>query len=157
MRSKTTLVVSAFACALFLAGGVATAADQTRDRDQLQTQDKDKIQDRDRLQDKDKLQDKIQDQDRDRDQTRLQDDQIYGKSLMTQQEINQYRSKVQAAKTNRERARIESQHRAQMQSRAKSRGLAMPPDVPAGKRPGGGSGAPGGTGPSGSGGGGRGG
>lgn len=126
MRKNMAVLVSAFACALLLSGGFAVAADQTRDKDQLHTQDKDKI------------------QDQDRDRTRLQDDQIYGKQLMTQQELNQYRAKVQAAKTKQERSRIESQHRAEMQSRAKSRGVSMPDDTPGGKgmAPGGG-GAPG--------------
>jgi len=99
---------------------LAQDKDQTRDQDQLRTQDQ------------------IRDQD------------IYGSQLMTQQERNEYRNRMRAAKTAQERERIRNEHHEQMQVRAKERGVTLPDAPPANRGPGMGPGG-GGMGPGGGG------
>jgi len=111
---KRTLIYAAVIAALLpgmAAVAMAADQDQTRDQDRLQTQDQ--------TRDKDQL--------RTRDQTR--DNQIYGSQLMTQQERNEYRARMRAAKTEQEREQIRNEHHKQMQVRAKERGVTLP-DVP---------------------------
>jgi len=121
---KHTLIYAAVLAALLPAmATVAYAADQdqnrTRDQDRLQTQGQ------------------------------IQDNQIYGSQLMTQQERNQYRARMQAAKTEQDRERIRKEHHEQMQVRAKERGVTLPAEPPPrGMGPGYGGG-PGGMGPGG--------
>jgi len=69
-----------------------------------------------------------------RDQVRDQD--IYGHSLMSVQERNEYRNKMRAAKTAQERERIRAEHHEQMKVRAKERGVTLPDQPPAGRGPG---------------------
>jgi len=70
------------------------------------------------------------DQDRVQTQPPIQDNQIYGSQLMTQQERNEYRARIQSAKTEQEREQIRKQHHEQMQVRAKERGVTLPAEPP---------------------------
>lgn len=88
-----------------------------------------------------------------------QEEQIYGSQLMTQQERNEYRARMRAAKTAEERDRIRKEHHELMMERAKERGVSIPDEPPAmgggmgpgsgGMGPGGGMGSGGGMGPGG--------
>ena len=81
--------------------------------------------------------------DRAQDQTQAQDqERIYGSQLMTQEERNEYRTKMRAAKTAEERERIRNEHHEQMKQRAMERGMTLPDMPPAGggMGPGGGMG-----------------
>ncbi len=79
-------------------------------------------------------------------------EQIYGRQLMTQQERAEQRAKMRAAKTVEEREQIRKEHHDRMQERAKERGVTLPNEPPArGGRmgPGGGMGPGSGMGPGG--------
>jgi hypothetical protein len=70
-----------------------------------------------------------------------QDEQIYGSQLMTQQERTEYRAKMRAAKTVREREQIRNEYNEQLKERAKERGVTLPDEPPGrggGMGPGGG-------------------
>ncbi|HDR9510452.1 hypothetical protein C5615_29730 [Burkholderia cepacia] len=54
---------------------------------------------------------------------------MYGSQLMTPAERNEYRTRMLAAKSDAEREKIRAQHHAEMQKRAKARGITLP-DVP---------------------------
>ncbi|TCW70049.1 hypothetical protein [Burkholderia sp. SRS-25] len=54
---------------------------------------------------------------------------IYGSQLMTPAERNEYRSRMLAAASDAEREKIRNEHHAEMQKRAKARGVKLP-DVP---------------------------
>lgn len=58
---------------------------------------------------------------------------IYGRELMTEQEIATQRQRMREAKTEEERVRIRAEHHVAMQERARERGVeipaAMPPDA----------------------------
>jgi TolA-binding protein len=58
-------------------------------------------------------------------------DRIYGSSLMTQKERNEYQSQMRQMKTEQERANFRAQHHEQMKERAKAQGKALPDDMPA--------------------------
>lgn len=60
-----------------------------------------------------------------------QRDQIYGSQLMTEQERNEHRNKLRAAKTEQERKEIQAEHHKLMQERAKAKGITLP-DEPRG-------------------------
>lgn len=78
-----------------------------------------------------------------------QKEQIYGSQLMTEQERNDYRTKMRSAKTDEEREQIRKAHHVEMQARAKARGVTLPDEPPAGgggMGPGGGGMGPGGGG-----------
>lgn len=60
-----------------------------------------------------------------------QQEQIYGSQLMTQQERNEYRAKLRAAKTVQERERIRKEHHEQMKARARAHGMTLPDEPPA--------------------------
>lgn len=86
--------------------------------------------------------------------------QVYGYQMMTPAERTEYRSKMRAAKTPEERQQICEDHHAQMQERAKEKGMTLPeaPRCGAGGRMGGrggrmgpGGGMGGGMGPGGGG------
>ena len=73
---------------------------------------------------------------------------------MTQQERNEFRARMRAAKTVQEREQIRNQHHEQMQIRAKERGVTLPDEPPArggGMGPGAEAGWAGGMGPGGGG------
>lgn len=105
---------------------------------------------------------KTQTQEQVKAQTQTQE-RIYGSQLMTQQERNTYRQKMQTAKTQEEREQIRLEHHKQMQERAKAKGVSLPDEPPmhgpgmgpgGGMPPGSGMGPGGGMGPRGGGGGG---
>ncbi|MPV65180.1 MULTISPECIES: hypothetical protein [Burkholderia] len=54
---------------------------------------------------------------------------IYGSQLMTPAERNEYRARMLAAASDAEREKIRDEHHAEMQKRAKARGIKLP-DVP---------------------------
>jgi len=134
--SRLTYITFVLTGALALASGALLAADQDRTRDQARDQD--------RTQDQSKDQDRLRDRDR-----------IYGSQLMTQKERAEYRSRIRAAKTNKEREQIRKEHHERMKVRAKERGVDLPDEPPSrGRMMGpGGSMSPGGSmGPAGGGG-----
>jgi hypothetical protein len=69
---------------------------------------------------------------------------LYGSELMTPEERNAYIEKMRGAQTPEERLKLRDEHRAEMQKRAKEKGVTLPePRGPgAGKGPGPGSGGP---------------
>jgi hypothetical protein len=88
-------------------------------------------------------QDKTQTQSQTQTRQTIRDSDIYGSQLMTNQERNEYRSRMRAVKTAEERERIRAEHHERMKVRAKERGVSLPDQVPAegyGKSPGGGMG-----------------
>jgi len=81
---------------------------------------------------------------------------IYGRELMTGEEIARHRERMRAAGSAEERARIRTEHHAKMRRRAAERGIELPEAPPAGRGPGsgqgrhrGGKGPGGGAGPGG--------
>ena len=94
-------------------------------------------------QDRDKL------QEQDRDQVLMQEQQVYGWQLMTEQERLEYRNRMRAMKTLEEREQFRFEHHELMQERAKERGVKLP-EAPSpygrGMGPGGRGGASGGGG-----------
>lgn len=80
-------------------------------------------------------------------QTQKQE-QVYGSQLMSEQERNEHRARLRAAKTAQERERIRMEHHKAMQERARERGVTLPDMPPAA---GGGMGSGGGMGPGGGG------
>jgi len=56
---------------------------------------------------------------------------IYGSQMMTNQERIEYRAKMRNAKTAEEREQVRLEHHAQMQVRAKERGVTLPDTPPA--------------------------
>lgn len=75
---------------------------------------------------------------------------IYGSQLMTQQERNEYRTKMRSLRTAQERERFRLEHHERMQERARERGVTLPDMPPArggrGMGPGGQGMGPGGGG-----------
>ncbi len=57
-------------------------------------------------------------------------EQIYGSQLMTQQERNEHRTQMRAAKTAQEREQIRKEHHERMNERAKVRGVNLPDEPP---------------------------
>lgn len=84
------------------------------DRDRIRAQDRVVAPDRDR--------DRIQDRTHAPNFAKLGDEDIYGSELMSAQERNAYRKALQNAATTDERARIEAQHRQEIQVRAENKG-----------------------------------
>jgi hypothetical protein len=120
MKRLTQLAVAA---AIVLPFNVALAQDRTQTQSETRTQ----AQTRQTISDRD----------------------IYGSQMMTRQERNAYRQKMQAAKTLEERERIRTEHHEQMKQRAQARGITLPDEPPAGRGPasaGGGMGPGGGMG-----------
>ncbi len=72
---------------------------------------------------------------------------IYGSQMMTQQERNEYRARMRAAKTREERDAARAEHHKAMQERAKERGVTLPDQPRTGSGPGKGPGS--GMGPAG--------
>jgi hypothetical protein len=58
-------------------------------------------------------------------------DQVYGSQLMTQQEHDNYRDLMHAAKTGQERDFVRQAHYKQMKVRAKQQGVTLPDESPA--------------------------
>lgn len=61
---------------------------------------------------------------------------IYGSQLMTQQERDEYRAKMRAAKTPETREAVRAEHHKAMQERAKGRGVTLPDQPRTGSGPG---------------------
>ncbi|MHB8989667.1 MAG: hypothetical protein ACYC6S_12910 [Desulfobulbia bacterium] len=85
--------------------------------------------------------------DQERTQQQIQkQEQIYGSQMMTQQEREEYRLKMRAAKTVEEREKLRKEHHERMKTLAKERGVTLPDEPPAmggGMGPGGGGMGPG--------------
>lgn len=82
-----------------------------------------------------------QDRERDRLQAPADDDDgtgrpVYGRQLMTQQELEQHRARMRAAKTEQERERIRAEHHKMMLERARERGVTLPEEPPKRRGPG---------------------
>ena len=134
IKTGTALITVALA----LASLPAVAQDQGRDRariDRDQQVDRDRDFDRDRMQDRDRSDVPSRDRDRDRIQDRthapdfakLSDDEIYGSTLMTQRERNEYRKNLQNTDSAEAREQLRAEHQAQMQERAQQRGVDLKP------------------------------
>ena len=115
-------------------GAGASAGDRVQQMDRDRDFDRDRDMDRDRLHDQtqqDADQDRLRTQDRDRihqvDPSAMSDADIYGSALMSQDELNQYRNRLQAANSAEERLQIQAQHEKQMQIRAKEQGKDLVP------------------------------
>ena len=96
--------------------------DQDRDRDQLRGHDQD--QDRDRVQDRDRL--------HVTDPASLQDEDIYGSVMMSEEELKQYRNQLMNMETSQAREHFQIQHESKMQERAQLQGKDL---VPPGQGP----------------------
>jgi hypothetical protein len=59
------------------------------------------------------------------------DDVIYGRQLMTNDEMAEYHAKMQSLKTPEEREEYQLEHHQQMQTRAHEKGLTLPDESPA--------------------------
>jgi hypothetical protein len=55
---------------------------------------------------------------------------IYGSQMMTEQERNEYRARMHAAKSNEEREQIRMEHHERMTKRAKDQNLRLPDTPP---------------------------
>lgn len=84
-------------------------------------------------------------------QVKKKEEPIYGRQLMTRDEIAEYQSKMRAAKTLEEREKLRKENHDKMKSRAKERGVTLPDEPPLRRGPGMGPGGDG-TGPGGGGG-----
>ncbi len=71
------------------------------------------------------LQAQTPEQDRIRNEVQQQE-RIYGASMMTEQERNEYREKMRSMATEEERAALREQHREEMLDRARAQGKAPP-------------------------------
>ena len=137
MRTQTTLA-AVIAAALTLAtlsvaaqgrhgqGGAA----QPQDRAQIERGQRDF--DRGRLRDRDRTTTPSRDRDRDQDRTHAPDkapfgeEPIYGSSLMSVEERNQYREQLRLTESDPQaRTRFEAQHREDMQKRATEQGVTL--------------------------------
>ncbi len=79
-------------------------------------------------------------------QVKKQEEVVYGRQMMTREEIAEYRAKMRAAKTAEEREQIRKEHHEKMKARAKERGVTLPDEPPMrgpGMGPGGGGMGPG--------------
>jgi hypothetical protein len=132
----TTFVTALFALTLMLAPLAAGAQGQKRgggndsnaqQRAQVERGQRDMSSDR--LRDRDRISMPSHDRDRTQDRTHAPDNakqaenQIYGYELMSEQERNQYRERIQNAENRQEAEQIEAQHRHEMQIRAKQQGV----------------------------------
>ena len=59
-----------------------------------------------------------------------QDEPIYGRQLMTEQERNEYQERMRTAKTAQEKERIRKEHHERMRIRAEERGVKLPDEPP---------------------------
>jgi len=98
--------------------------DRDQDRDQLRAHDQDKDQDRDRVQDRDRL--------HVTDPASLRDEDIYGSTLMSKEELKQYRNQLMNMETVEAREQYRVQHEEMMQERAQKQGKDL---VPPGQGP----------------------
>ena len=126
--------------------GSTTAVAQDQDRDRLQDRLQDRVPDQDRTRDQLRDRDQVPDQDRTRDrlqdqtntlstsgatsgagaQTQYGPSNVYGWQLMSAQERATYQNQMRNATSQQERDRIQTQHRKEMQQRARSRNMLLP-------------------------------
>lgn len=59
----------------------------------------------------------------------MRDDDVYGRKMMSAQELQRYRSRLNATQSDREWAQLRSQHQQQMLQRSNERGLGLKPPV----------------------------
>jgi hypothetical protein len=95
-----SFMVTLLTASLFLPTGLALAADRTPADEKAQAQKQE------------------------------QEQIIYGSQLLTQQERNEYRTKMRSAKTAEEREQVRKEHHEAMQERGKARGVALPDEPP---------------------------
>ncbi len=140
MRIQTTISIFV---ALVLALASLTAAAQGRHgQGGAQAQDRAQVErgqrdfDRDRLRDRDRTTAPSRDRDRDQDRTHAPDhapfgaEPLYGSELMSVEERNQYREQLRLTESDPQaRTRLETQHRSEMQERARVEGVTL--DEPA--------------------------
>ena len=74
----------------------------------------DQVQQIDQQRDEDRLRSRVETQD----MVRLRDEEIYGHELMTKEELNQYRKKLQTMRTPQAREQFQMQHEEKMRVRA---------------------------------------
>jgi len=135
IATAAALVLAGAATAASAQHGPGAGASQPPKRPQIeqpgamQDRDRTKQQDMDQLRDRDMDKDKDMDQLRDRDRDRLQDKDIYGSAFMTQEERDQYRKKIGAARTDQQWAQIQAEHQFEMQARAKAQGKDLDPPL----------------------------
>ena len=98
---RTQAMIIFLSCALLLPSGSVMAANQATERERIQTQEQEK-----------------------------QQEQIYGNQLMTEQEREEYRARMRAAKTYEEQEQIRLEHHNRMTERAKEQGLSLPETPP---------------------------
>jgi hypothetical protein len=137
MKTLTT-ATALFVAALILTPLTSYAQGQGRGpeaepKDRAQVERGQRDLDGDRLRDRDRLtapkhdRDRIQDRTHAPDFANLSDQDIYGNELMSAEERNQYRKQLQTASSSEQRARIEAQHRQEMQVRANRQGVDIAP------------------------------
>jgi len=136
MRTRT-FVTALFAAAL-LAGPVAGMAQGQRNagdgksapRAQVERGQRDlgadRLRDRDRLIVEDQDRDRIQDRTHVPDAAGLQQNNIYGYNLMSEEERSAYRDRIRNAESQAEKEQIMAEHRHEMQIRARDAGVELP-------------------------------
>ena len=135
-----SIILASMLALLFIAadaqhgqGGGSGGRDQQmdRDRDYDRAHDRDYAFDRDRAQDRGRDQVKGRDQDRDRshltDPASLEDEDIYGSALMSEQELKQYRKQLLNMETVQAREKFQAQHEKKMLQRAHEQGKDLVP------------------------------
>jgi|GEM_PF-7022158 len=129
MKSKI-LINALMVTAVLSTVQVGVAQDRQRDRDhdaqQNQQIDRARTFDRDRFIDRDRSIDRDSDRDRLHRQEPLHDVEVYGRQLMTRQELYEYRERLRKATTEAERSRLHAEHRQEMQARAREQGVSIP-------------------------------
>lgn len=113
-------------------GGGSGDRDQQMDRDYDRDMDRDRDYDRDMDQDRDR--DRVQDRDRLHitDPASLRDEDIYGSTMMTDEELKLYRNQLENMETVEAREHYQIKHEAKMQERAQLQGKDL---VPPGQGP----------------------
>lgn len=121
--------IGALALALALA---CAPADAGQGKSGKGSADRDTQMDQDRISERQQMLDRDRDRIHRQDRTGLRDDEIYGHELMSTQERNQYRNKLQSLATEKARETYRLQHEENMRSRALKQGKDL---VPPGQGP----------------------
>lgn len=101
----------------------APGLDQQRIQEQKQIRDPQQIAGEQGKQARSKMQEKDQQQNKNQNQNRVQDGDIYGQNMMTEQERNQYREQLRLLDKQEDKQKFAAQHREKMQARAKAQGI----------------------------------
>jgi len=104
---KRLMAVCVFAFVMPLSASTASAAGQEMDGSQARMQNQEKMR-------------------------HQEQGQVYGSQMMTEQEQQEYRDRMRAAKTSEEQKQIRNEHHERMQERAREHGIALPEEPPAG-------------------------